>query len=116
MKRTVVTILAALVVFTLSPVFALDFMVGAKSGYYVWVPYFRDMKGSGIEDIDSGSGVLYGPVVSVLITPDLSLSVAGLFGSQFTLQDFYKLAEDPQGKTAWGGVCHARGAPISKRQ
>jgi hypothetical protein len=84
MKRLALVIFLILLCSACSSAFAVEFILGAKAGHYVWVPYFRDMKGSGIEDIDSGSGVLYGPVISLLFTPDLSLSVAGLTGKQFT--------------------------------
>lgn len=84
MKRLALVIFLILICSACSSAFAVEFIVGAKAGYYVWVPYFRDMTGSGIEDIDSGSGVLYGPVISILFTPDISLSVAGLTGNQFT--------------------------------
>jgi hypothetical protein len=69
MKRIILIIVLLMACLVLSPASAIDFIVGAKSGYYVWVPYFKDMKGSGIEDMDQGSGVLYGPVFSVLIPP-----------------------------------------------
>jgi hypothetical protein len=84
MKKIVITIVLLMACSMLSPAAAMDFIVGAKSGYYVWVPYFTDMKGGGIEDIDQGSGVLYGPVFSILITPDISFSLAGLTGLQST--------------------------------
>ena len=66
MKRLALAVLLIMICSAYSPAFAVDFILGAKAGYYVWGPYFRDMTMSGIEDIDSGSGVLYGPVISVL--------------------------------------------------
>lgn len=61
---------------------AMEFIAGVKGGYFEWKPYIQDMKGSGIEDIETGSGALYGPVFSLLITRELSLSVAALYGNQ----------------------------------
>jgi hypothetical protein len=84
MKKIALTIVLLMACSVLSPASAVDFIVGAKTGYYVWVPYFTDMKGGGLEDIDQGSGVLYGPVFSILITPDISFSLAGLTGTQST--------------------------------
>lgn len=83
MKRfAVIFFLFCMVITTRS--YGMDFLLGAKAGYFVWEPYFKEMKGGGINDVDKGSGVLYGPVISVLFTPDLTLSVAGLFGKQTT--------------------------------
>jgi len=62
--------------------YSMNYMVGVKSGYFVWEPYIKELKGGGISDIDKGSGVLYGPVISVMFTPDLSFSIAGLYGEQ----------------------------------
>ena len=67
-----------------APVFALDFIVGAKAGYYGWEPYLKEIDASGFSEIDVGTGVLYGPVFSVLFTQDLSLSMAALTGIQST--------------------------------
>jgi len=64
--------------------YAMDFIVGAKSGYFVWEPYFKELKGGGIGDVERGSGILYGPVISVIFTPDITFSTAGLFGKQST--------------------------------
>ncbi len=85
MKRRLLVIIASLLVagFAL-PAFAVDFLVGAKTGYYVWEPYFKDMKGSGVEELETGSGVLYGPTIGVLLTDDLSFSAVALYGTQST--------------------------------
>jgi hypothetical protein len=66
---------------------ALDAILGVKSGYFVWRPYFVDMEGSGIEDVDEGTGFLYGPVVSLGLTDKLSFSFVGLYGKQSTYWD-----------------------------
>jgi hypothetical protein len=81
-KRIVIVIFLVLVIS--APVFALDFIVGAKAGYYGWEPFLKELKGSGFSEIDVGTGVLYGPVFSVLFTPDISLSLAALTGIQST--------------------------------
>lgn len=60
---------------------AADFLLGARAGYFVWEPWLKDFAPL-FENIDTGSGVLYGPVASILFTEDLSLSFSGLFGSQ----------------------------------
>jgi len=78
------------------PASAVDFMVGAKGGYFIWKPYFEDIGGF-FDNIDSGTGVLYGPVLSVLFTPEINLSVAGLTGTQDTYwhMDFEQEGGDP---------------------
>jgi hypothetical protein len=98
MKKIALTIVLLMACSVLSPAAAMDFIVGAKSGYYVWVPYFKDMRGGGIEDIDQGSGVLYGPVFSILITPDISFSLAGLTGIQSTYWNSNDEMKDWQAK------------------
>lgn len=65
------------------PLHAVDFIIGAKGGYFVWKPYFEDIGGF-FDNIDTGTGVLYGPVISILFTEDISLSIAGLTGIQST--------------------------------
>ena len=68
-----------------APAFAMDVMVGAKAGYYIWSPFYKDGVGaSGMNDIDYGAGVLAGPIFSLLITSDLTFSLAGLAGRQST--------------------------------
>lgn len=79
MKRMII-ISAAFILFASGPLFALEFIVGAKAGYYVWQPYLEDIQG--FEDVDRGDGVLYGPIVSLLVTENLSFSVAALTGKQ----------------------------------
>jgi len=64
--------------------YALDFIVGPKAGWYVWQPYFSEMKGSGIEEIESGSGFLYGGVLGIHLTSKISLSASALTGTQAT--------------------------------
>lgn len=64
--------------------YAMDFIVGAKSGYFIWEPFFNEFEGGGMADVDQGSGILYGPVISIIITPEITFSLAGLFGKQST--------------------------------
>jgi hypothetical protein len=80
MKRIIIISTAFLILFASGPLFALEFIVGAKAGYYVWQPYLKEIKG--FEDVDRGAGVLYGPIFSLLITENLSFSVAALTGKQ----------------------------------
>lgn len=63
---------------------AMDYMAGAKTGYYAWQPFLKDVGASGMSDIDWGTGLLYGPIFSMIISPDFSFSLAGLVGEQST--------------------------------
>ena len=63
---------------------AMEYMVGAKSGYYAWQPFLKDIGASGMSDIGWGTGILYGPIASIIFTPDISFSLAGLTGKQST--------------------------------
>jgi len=84
MKSKKATIAIALVFIFSMPALAVNFIIGAKAGYYGWEPYLKEIDASGFSEIDVGAGVLYGPVFSVLFTPDLSLSLAALTGVQST--------------------------------
>ncbi|HSV98044.1 MAG TPA: hypothetical protein VLM75_14075, partial [Spirochaetota bacterium] len=83
MKRRIhLFVVSLLVAGCALPSFAAQFMLGAKAGYFAWDPYINEIGGSGLEDLEYGSGMLYGPVMSVSFTPDVTLSVSGLFGTQ----------------------------------
>jgi len=60
---------------------AAEYLIGVRGGYFIWDPYLKDLT-SMFENMDTGSGALYGPVASVILTDDLSISISGLFGSQ----------------------------------
>ena len=82
MKKVILITVIILNMLTGSNLFALDVMAGVKSGYYLWRPYYKDFSQSGTTDIETGRGMLYGPVVSVIINPEWSFSASGLFGKQ----------------------------------
>ncbi len=84
MKKKLVAIAVVVMVFLSSGAFAMEFMLGAKAGYYAWQPFYSEIDASGFSDIGWGDGVLYGPIVSFIFTPEISLSVAGLLGKQST--------------------------------
>jgi len=65
-----------------APLFAVDFIIGAKTGYYIWEPYLDEIPNSGIDGVDRGDGLLYGPVASSSLTDNLSISISALFGMQ----------------------------------
>lgn len=83
MKKIVLLVIILMTIFS-SHLFAMDYIVGAKAGYFVWQPYFQEMKGSGIEEVKDGNGMLYGPVASIIFTPDISFSAVFLTGKQTT--------------------------------
>jgi len=75
-----------------SQAFALDFIVGAKGGYFIWRPYFKDIDDPWMSTVEKGDGILYGPVASVIFTDNLSFSIAGLYGKQsahWKTEDYY---------------------------
>jgi hypothetical protein len=68
-------------------------MLGGKSGYFVWEPMFSELEGSGLEEVDKGDGLLYGPVGSWMIIDELSLTLSLLTGKQtkyFSERNKYK--------------------------
>lgn len=83
-RRVLLFIVSLLVLGCAAPAFATDVIVGAKAGYYIWRPFYNDLGASGMSDIDYGTGMLAGPVVSLLLSPDLTFSLAGLAGRQST--------------------------------
>ena len=95
MPATVLRILIITVLLVpgfIKPSPAMDYLVGVKGGYFVWDPYLARVGHPQFKDMKKGSGVLYGPVVSVLFS-DLSFSISGLFGTQsadWTSVDFIR--------------------------
>lgn len=61
---------------------AAEYLIGLRGGYFMWEPWIKEAAGSLFEQMDTGSGALYGPVASVMFTDDLTLSFSGLFGNQ----------------------------------
>ncbi|NMB65192.1 MAG: porin family protein [Spirochaetes bacterium] len=61
-----------------------EYMAGVRTGYFAWQPYLKEIDASGMSDIKWGTGVLYGPIFSIMFTDDLSISVSALFGKQST--------------------------------
>ncbi len=97
MKRITICLMMAVALLAFSPLYALDYIVGAKGGYFYWEPVTKQFNVAGFQDIDRGSGALYGPIFSVILTPDLSLAVSGLMGEQGTdWQTSHKLNERGQ--------------------
>jgi hypothetical protein len=45
---------------------ALEFLVRAKAGYFIWEPYAKDVHEETFSSIEHGTGVLYGPAASIL--------------------------------------------------
>ncbi len=84
LKRFLIAVAVVIAAFTAVESYAADVMVGAKGGYYVWVPFYRDLGASGMSDIDQGTGMLAGPVFSFVLSPDFTFSLAGLAGRQST--------------------------------
>jgi len=82
MKSKIITLL--LVILYSVPAFAVDIMLGAKSGYYTWRPFYKDFDATFFSGVKNGSGVLYGPVASIIFHPDISLSGVALFGKQIS--------------------------------
>jgi hypothetical protein len=102
-RRVLLFIVSLLVVCCAAPAFAMDVMMGAKAGYYVWTPFYKDFGASGMSDIDYGTGMLAGPIVSLLLSPDLTFSLAGLAGRQSThWQSVFSDFHDPAIKITGG--------------
>jgi len=83
MKRTFVLLLILFLTAFSFPVFSMEYVAGARGGYFIWDSWLQEIHPI-FESMDKGSGVLYGPVGSILITQDLYFSVSGLFGKQST--------------------------------
>lgn len=79
---TVILMIFAVTAGNFTTASATDFLIGVKGGYFVWDPYLKRCGSVQFEQMENGSGELYGPVLSAMFTSDLSISVSGLFGSQ----------------------------------
>jgi len=86
MKRLIVLMcILCITIFTLPSLsIGAEYMGGIRTGYFAYQPFLKDIGASGMSDIKWGTGVLYGPIFSVMFTDDLSLSVSALMGKQST--------------------------------
>lgn len=83
MKKSLFAIFLVVFVFIALSAYSMDFIVGLKAGYFSWLPMYADLGTEGtLADIGWGAGVLYGPIVSLIFTPNVSLSISGLMGKQ----------------------------------
>ncbi len=65
--------------------FAVEALVGAKVWYVAWNPYLKDVgekiaPWEGWQYIEGGSGMMYGPSASLLLSDRLTFSVSYLYG------------------------------------
>ncbi|NMB65605.1 MAG: hypothetical protein GYA16_12135 [Spirochaetes bacterium] len=81
LKKIYFIIFMLLFVFVNSISFA-TIMIGAKGGYFFWRPMLKDSGADWASSVENGSGILAGPVISLSLSDDLALTIAGLFGNQ----------------------------------
>lgn len=62
-------------------------MIGAKGGYFMWRPMLKDAGADWSSSAKNGTGMLAGPVISLSLTDDLAVTIAGLFGKQSSSWD-----------------------------
>jgi len=86
MKRLIVLMCITCITIFMLPALSMgaEYMAGIRTGYFAYQPFLKDIGASGMSDIKWGTGVLYGPIFSVMFTDDLSLSVSALMGKQST--------------------------------
>lgn len=100
-RRISVLLLSAifLIPVFIKPAPAMDYLIGVKGGYFAWDPFMKRIGNQQFSQIDKGQGALYGPIFSMLFTPDLSLSVSGLFGTEtvsWCTVDYYDGSANPR--------------------
>ncbi|MBP7582585.1 MAG: hypothetical protein KBA61_01045 [Spirochaetes bacterium] len=85
MKKSLFACTVALILLFASSAFAMDYVLGARAGFFFWSPYYKDMpEGTGFAEMRTGHGGLYGPIFVLNFTDTVALSVSGLFGQQTT--------------------------------
>lgn len=62
-------------------------MIGAKGGYFMWRPMLKDAGADWSSSVKNGTGMLAGPVISLSLTDNLAVTIAGLFGKQSSSWD-----------------------------
>lgn len=67
-------------------------MLGAKGGYFMWRPMLKDAGADWSSSAKNGTGMLAGPVISLSLTDDLAVTVAGLFGKQSSSWDMDEIS------------------------
>jgi len=85
LKTCFIIITALLIPFITKPSHAVEALIGAKVWYVSWRPYLIDVgekiaPWEGWQHIEGGSGMMYGPSASLLITDRLTFSVSYLYG------------------------------------
>jgi len=99
--------------FTLWPTaHATDLLVGAKVWYAYWDPVLKDVGKEvpwmGWQHLEIGDGLLFGPSLGILITDDISLSVAYLYGKMESQFDASYRAEESDGSSTYDRFTVAR--------
>lgn len=86
MKKFLILICIMCIIIISLPSFSIgaEYIAGVRAGYFAWQPFLKDIGASGMSDITWGTGILYGPLFSIIFTDDLSVSVSTLFGKQST--------------------------------
>lgn len=83
MKKMLFACVMVLVLLSTVSSFAMEYVLGARAGFFFWSPFYKDMpEGSGFDDMRTGHGGLYGPIFLVNFSESVALSVSGLFGQQ----------------------------------
>ncbi|TAL39780.1 MAG: hypothetical protein EPN93_00615 [Spirochaetes bacterium] len=96
MKKILAAIVAILLATgAFSSLYALDLILGARGGYFLWDPLIKDIGPEQFNDMGMGDGAMYGPLASLLFTPELSFSLSGLYGSQKAEDTSYDKPHDP---------------------
>jgi hypothetical protein len=94
-----ITFLLMFIIILSAPVFAVDYLVGAKASYVVWRPMLKDMGKDlpwmGWEYFGNGKGFMYGGNAGVILTDEISISVSYLYGDLFS--NFDKRWTAPEG-------------------
>jgi hypothetical protein len=104
MKRVIfiVLITVAFGVGTISGLYSMEFIVGAKVWYANWDPVLKDagkeVPWMGWQHFETGSGWLYGPNVGITLSDRFNLSVSYLYGKMYAqFEADYRAAEGSEG-------------------
>jgi hypothetical protein len=85
-KNILITVISSILLSFISqtPLHAADISIGATTWYTAW-----DFEWEGTDKIEYDPGLLYGPVLSLAMTPDLSMSFVFLYGKFTQVMEEY---------------------------
>jgi hypothetical protein len=90
-KTISIIICMIIAVLSATSLYATEYLIGIKAWYANWEPGIKGIgdkfNDTGFQHLETGSGWMYGPNMSILITDNLSISISYLYGNLYSKFD-----------------------------